>query len=873
MREGRLSAAERDLRRLLELQPENRKALRSLARVLELEGRHWESVPVAFQLLRHDQCDVQELVLLGGAELLVDMPAQFLSATFVGAHDPRFLMWRALEASHDRDLPQVEALLRQVLVLDPGQIEAQARLGSLLLESGDERRWLQWHEQLPAAADDHPQIWAVRGIWSQNHETLGVAARCFWEAVRRDPDHRGAQYHLSQVLTRLGQGALGEPFLDRARKLQELESLAYQLGHEPDQLDLLQRAAELTRSLGRLWEARAWSRAALARDPGADWALQLVERLSPMLNGDTPRVLNSANPALQADLSTYPLPGASDSIMRSAAKSVPAEPEARITFEDVAAAVGIRFEYYNSGEPSAGAMRMYEFAGGGVAVLDFDGDGWPDVHLTQGCPWPPREGQTGYLDRLYRNLGTGKFKDVTATAGVGDDRFSQGATVGDFDNDGFPDLYIANIGCNRLWHNQGDGTFFDVTVQSATGGDDWTTSCLMADLNGDGWPDIYAVNYLAGSDVFSRLCHTEAKQRQPGLCPPTTFQGQADRVYLSLGDGRFAAAGGAEGIEDSNGKGLGIVAADFEGSGKLNLFVANDAVPNFYFVNETPSAGGPLRLVDRAVTAGLAYNRDGVTQACMGVAVGDCDGNGLLDLFVTNFYQEASTLYLQQPGGYFVDETLHAGLRQPSLSMLGFGTQFLDGDLDGLPDLIVTNGHIDNYSVSSQPYQMPPQFYRNLGQGRFREQPADSLGDFFQGHYLGRGLARLDWNRDGKEDVLISHLDAPAALLSNTTAAAGGFLAVRLCGVQSDRDAIGATVRVTAGGSLRTGQLTAGDGYQASNQRQLVFGLGPARRVDQVTVRWRSGFEQTWVDLPADREILLIEGAANLVSLEATRGN
>jgi len=256
---------------------------------------------------------------------------------------------------------------------------------------------------------------------------------------------------------------------------------------------------------------------------------------------------------------------------------------------------------------------------------------------------------------------------------------------------------------------------------------------------------------------------------------------------------------------------------------------------------------------------GLAFDRDGAAQACMGVAAGDADQDGLLDLFITNYFRESNTLY-QQQGGMFVDATRPAGLREASFSWLGFGTQFLDADLDGLLDLVITNGHVDDYSKVGQPFEMPPQLFRNRGQAHFQELASQDLGLYFQQRYRGRGLARLDWNRDGREDFVVSHLDAPVALLTNQTKQHGNHLAVQLVGTASSRDAIGSRVTVTSGDNSWTAQLTAGDGYQASNQRQLVFGLGQNHQPDKLTVHWISGATQTFTNLPLNSEIRIVEG-------------
>ncbi len=303
---------------------------------------------------------------------------------------------------------------------------------------------------------------------------------------------------------------------------------------------------------------------------------------------------------------------------------------------------------------------------------------------------------------------------------------------------------------------------------------------------------------------------------------------------------------------------MGIVAADFDGSGRLGLFIANDLQANHFYANMTSASQGPPRFMEHALLNGLAYDREGRPQACMGVAAGDADGDARLDLFVTNYVNEANTLYRQSTDGLFSDDTRTAGLTEPSFKMLGFGTQFLDADLDGQEDLVVANGHIDDFTHESFEYRMRPQFFRNLG-GKFEELPASTLGPYFAEKLLGRGLARLDWNGDDREDFAVSHLQNPAALLTNTTTG-GRSVSIRLRATNSARDAIGATVSVEAGQKRLMKQLTGGDGYAASNERKLVFGLGESEQADQVTVRWPSGSTETVTDVPAGTAWLLVEG-------------
>jgi hypothetical protein len=680
---------------------------------------------------------------------------------------------------------------------------------------------------------------------------------------------------LGQVLLALERPQQAAPFVERAVRLHEMLQLMKRYTAAPG-ADTMQRATLLCEQLGLLREAWGWSRAALEHDPQLAWAMQTSARLTSRLTADLPRTAPDLDPTRMIDLSDFPLPRWDGTETPSSIRSTP-DVEHAVRFTDEAVASGLEFSYYNDDDPQTPASRPFEFTGGGGAVLDYDSDGWPDVYFTQGCPFPPPDehspqdrlpphsAEGEYVDRLFRNLGDGRFEDVTQAAGLNEDRYSQGVAVGDYNSDGFPDLYVANLDANRLYHNNGDGTFSDVTLESGTGGDRWTTSCLMADLNGDAWPEIYAVNYLSGRDVFERICRNS--RGEPRICTPHDFEPAQDQLYLNLGDGRFEEWTEEGGVMVPRGKGLGIVAADFTGTGRLDLFIANDTDGNCFFVNETPSPGAPPLFRERAIVSGLAYDRDGLTQACMGVAAGDANADERLDLFITNYYDEANTLYLQQPGGLFLDATREAGLHEPSLPMLGFGTQFVDGELDGRPDLIAANGHVEDNRRSGIPYQMRAQFFRSQNDGRFVELPPASLGPYFQRELLGRGLARLDWNRDGREDVVISHLDAPAALLTNRTSVVGHFLALQLRGVVTSRDAIGALVRLRSSGRTWSQQLTAGDGYHASNQRQLIFGLGDCEQIAELTVHWPSGLKHRFVSPPINKELLAVEGREQLLPL------
>ncbi len=567
-----------------------------------------------------------------------------------------------------------------------------------------------------------------------------------------------------------------------------------------------------------------------------------------------PRTLDSANPVQLADLNDYPLPTFPLATEQRPPEDVPRA--GRVDFPDVAGDLGIQFTYFDSAVAAQREIMLHETIGGGVAVLDYDADGWPDLFFTQCGQWPPDPAQTRHFDRLYRNLGDGSFRDVTVEAGLDEYGYSQGVAAGDFNNDGFADLYVGNIGQNQLFRNNGDGTFSRVPHHQDQRPLIWTASCMIADINHDSLPDIYDVNYLTGDELYTKHCIEGDRLRS---CPPNNFPGEQDFLYLNLGDGRWQNISSESQLDRFAGKGLGIVAADFDRSGSVDLFVTNDVMVNFLFVSRQPPGALPV-YEELGVLSGLAFDREGRTQASMGIACGDVDGDGMTDLLVANYYDDSNTLHLQQPGLCFSDETREAGLRDPSFLLLSFGSQFLDADLDGWLDLVIANGHVDDFRFKGHPWHMRPQFYRNEGAGRFVELTGERAGDYFQKEYLGRGLARLDWNRDGRQEFAVSNIGALASVTENRTETDHHWIGFQLRGVQSNRDAVGTRIALQSADRIRIAELYGGDGFQATNQRQLIFGLGSQAKVDQMTVTWPGGLVQTFRDLAVDREWILIEG-------------
>ena len=426
-----------------------------------------------------------------------------------------------------------------------------------------------------------------------------------------------------------------------------------------------------------------------------------------------------------------------------------------------------------------------------------------------------------------------------------------GCAVGDFDNDGHDDLFVTGLNQTVLYRNRGDGTFEDVTARAGVSSSRWTTAAGFADLDGDGDLDLVVVTYVAADpadviecrDQYGRLIH----------CQPGHFPAQFDQLFRNNGDGTFTDVSREAGIEVAEGKGLGLAIADLDGDHRLDLFVANDGTQNFLFRNR-----GQLQFEEVGLTAGVAYDGTGQPTASMGVVAEDINADGRIDLFHTNFIDQTNTLRWNLGGGQFADGTLTANLAAPSRAKTGFGTVALDVDNDGILDLFVANGHTDDQPWVNIPMAQTPQLFLGRGHGRF-ELAGPEVSPYFAHPVVGRGVAAGDLDNDGRVDLVVVHRDAPAVLLHNRTPG-GHWLGLRLRGTRSSRTPVGRSVVCRAGGRTTVRWLTSGTSYLSSSDPRLWFGLGSARRVDCLEVRWPSGTVQAWSDVPADRILHLREG-------------
>lgn len=540
--------------------------------------------------------------------------------------------------------------------------------------------------------------------------------------------------------------------------------------------------------------------------------------------------------------------------------------QATPTFVDGTQAAGIDFRHISG---TADKHHILEAHGSGAALFDADSDGDLDLYIVNGATFDTWKDRSGPGNALFRNQGAGTFADVSAAAGVDDGGWGAGVAVGDIDNDGSRDLYVTNYAGNVLYRNRGDGTFADITDTATVAGDEFSAGAAFVDIDNDGDLDLYVTNYVrfdADAAIASppRLCSFYGGLQV--YCGPKGLPGAPDVLYRNNGDLTFTDVTDAAGISAANRYyGLGVIPADFDADGDMDLAVANDETPNVLWSND-----GAGRFTDVALMAGVAYNGEGDEEAGMGVDTGDVDGDGDDDLYLTHFFSETNTLYRNDGvrpdwGGLrFTDITAAAGLAAPTVSQLAWGTRFFDADQDGDLDLIVANGHVYpqvDRGVTGSPYRQPDQLFANRGDGVFDE-VSKAAGLAALAPTVSRGIAVGDTDQDGDVDVFVSNLDDAPRLLVNTTVDAGHWLLVQLVGSASNRDGIGARIRVDSGGRSQWRTVSGAGSYLSAHDVRAHFGLGPSATVDEIEVTWPDGSVQTTGRGRANRLVIISQSGA-----------
>jgi hypothetical protein len=520
-------------------------------------------------------------------------------------------------------------------------------------------------------------------------------------------------------------------------------------------------------------------------------------------------------------------------------------PPAPIVFAEVTEQAQIVFQHTSGMSPQ---RYQPEADGSGVAVLDYDRDGWPDLYFATCVPLPLEPARSAPHHVLYRSRGDGTFDDVTAATGTGLCSFGQGLTAGDYDNDGFPDLYLTNYGPNILFHNNGDGTFAPVHGEATSAPERWGAGCALLDCDEDGQLDLYVANYAKWTVQTHPFCGYQRRGVRT-YCFPGAFEPDSHVLWRNRGDGTFDDRTRQAGIFREDGRGFGVVSMDLNDDGHIDLYVANDMTGNFLFLGK-----GDGTFDDFSGTSGAALSGDGQARASMGVDAEDLDGDLLPELFVTNFWLEPNTLYSNLGSGQFIDSSDPSGLGSASRLAMGWGTGLVDLDNDGWPDVLVCNGHIDNNLSQREmdvPYAQQTQLWRNLTGLRF--ELIAGAGAYFSEQLVGRALAFGDLDNDGRLDFAANNLDGPARLLRNVPKDAHHWVRFELVGTSANRDAIGTIVDIEAAGLRLRRQLKGGASYLSAHDQRLLVGLAAAPRVDRVTFRWPSGGLTVLEDLQPDR--------------------
>jgi hypothetical protein len=523
----------------------------------------------------------------------------------------------------------------------------------------------------------------------------------------------------------------------------------------------------------------------------------------------------------------------------------------QITLRDITTQAGIHFTHNNG---AFGKKWLPETMGPGCAFIDYDNDGYPDIVLINGSDFPGHPHATSTL-KLYHNNGNGTFTDVTAKSGLGVSMFGFGVAVGDYDNDGFDDLFITALGQSHLFHNNGNGTFTDVTKNAGMWGpSEFSTSAAWVDYDRDGKLDLVVANYVQWTRDSDIYCTLDGSHKS--YCTPESYKGASARLWHNLGNGKFEDATAKSNFFDSTSKSLGVAILDVNNDGWPDILLSNDTQPNKLYVNKKNGT-----FEEKGVAAGIAFSEDGVARAGMGVDAADYDRSGHPSLIITNFSNQMISLYHNEGNGLFIDEAPRSEVGRASLITLGFGCFFFDYDNDGWPDILVADGHIEDQIEKVQKrvsFAEPPHLFRNLGGGKFQE-VTQHMGAAFASPKVARGAAYADIDNDGSLDVLLTTNAGRAYLFSNE-GGSNHSLRMKLVGTKSNRDGIGAVVRLTSGSDKQWQMLRSGSSYLSQSELVLTFGLGDKTKADAIEIAWPGGATDKLSNINADQTVTVQEG-------------
>ncbi|TWT72569.1 FG-GAP-like repeat-containing protein [Crateriforma conspicua] len=740
----------------------------------------------------------------------------------------------------------------------------------LLAESGRLADLAAFAADHPPTQINHPDLWYGAGIAALAGGQSDWAAKCFAESLLAAEHHSHLPAtQLAVSLSRGGHESLSQQVADRAKMLQELYNrcLAYFEEGLPSQANSI-RIAEILWQLGRHDEAVGWSKIAgnLQHDPADD----LTKRQA-AIEKTPPRQRWASTLSDFAQSVSPPDEIASLATSMTKPRSDSGDDFGEILLVDETQSRGLEFQF-DTGEPTGQlAVWLHQINGGGIAAADFDRDGWDDAYLSQAGSEPLKP--SPITDQLFLNR-DGDFQRASLATKLDD--YGQGVAAGDINADGFPDLFIGNIGPNRILINNGDGQFTDVTDASGIRGSHWTSSVAIADINDDAIADLIEINYCVLDDVLNRPCHSYTGVL--GACPPVDFDGDPDKVWLGNGDGTFRLDESWSSI-DQAGRGLGLVVADLDATNPgLEVFVSNDMSANHFWRRQNNDTWS-----EEAVVRGLGYGVGGRAQACMGIAVADPDADADLDLVVTNFSEESNNFFVQQSPGLFGDQTQASGLSGPSTPVLGFGVVMSDFDADNRMDLFVTNGHVNQPIDPNDTMAQYSQLFRYDQSRWFLDRQTSAISEsaaedaqvehdqspngYFAQKHVGRTIATADFDRDGRLDMMVGHLGEPTRLLMNRSPQHGRVVSLSLVGTNSHRDAVGGRIEVKTDRRTVTGHRIAGYGYYCTNTSDVGMIIGKDEMIQEIAVTWPSGIQDSFVPEQEPSTFTVIEGQGSVARI------
>lgn len=909
------------LRNKLDASPTADRVRHRLTEVLNQTGQRIAASRVLKPLVREGNVSERELfslVTLGEAFIDETLSApDFSSPTLAN-------LSLARRRQGEEDLVEAKAIVSELRSLFPESTAVAAFQGRVFADLQDFPALERWYQDLPSEIANEPEYWYALGQLAFHRDDYPAAIRCFGEALQLDPTDRHSLVAMARAFRRIDANEEADKAMRQFELLQRTSELAKVFGLASGTPAEYREMANLLDKLGRPWESIAWERIAIAKTGNQqrdEAALLQREKILLQQTATVPSLADSNLPWSREELSQWPLPNlGTDS--QSSSQPLPNRPSSlssvpgSIRFRDITSDVKLRFRYDNGDDQSDDEFYLHQQTGGGIGVLDFDRDGWVDLYCAQAGK-DALDGQSNKSNQLFRNLSPAPVSDVTADSMSADRGYGQGITVADINQDGFPDLLVANIGKNILFTNNADGTFASADLRSVDN-NDWTTSIACGDLNGDHLPELIEVNYIEDPAAFETPCLPAND-----ACGPSRFKPAADRWWSLDPTGTFQtlhspATKSVSSVKKAAdaGHGFAVIIGNLNNQLGNDVYIANDGDANFFWQNrqstvehgddsgpatkslsakeaaplrrgrktsevdsppknqppfrmgsdsshEQPSNGAWWNAEETAYLSGIATSQQGGRHGSMGLTFGDFDRNGLPDLHVTNYWDQEADLYLQGEGAVFRHSSRSWKIRDSSKPTVGWGTQAADFDRDGRSDLMVLNGHIVNHTHRGIAFRMLPQLYQGHDDhfALVSDSP-DTISlpnqSFWSEPTLGRALAVLDWNRDGMPDVVATHLDQPTKLLQNESEQRS-WLQLELVGTTSERDAVGATVQIQCESKRWTNWVTNG-GFLASNEAAIDFGLGDLSTSCKVTIQWPSGHEQKIDSLPLNERYLVVEG-------------